>query len=64
MAFKIIYEFELTDKFPPVPVLKDCVVESKRLAAKIRQDGHFSLQSLVMLPLALRLLSNCLKEQA
>ncbi|KAG5551012.1 hypothetical protein RHGRI_009442 [Rhododendron griersonianum] len=46
MAFKIIYEFELTDKFPPVPVLKDCVVESKRLAAKIRQDGHFSLQSL------------------
>uniref|UniRef100_A0A5B7BCW5 FRIGIDA-like protein n=1 Tax=Davidia involucrata TaxID=16924 RepID=A0A5B7BCW5_DAVIN len=46
LAIKFIFKFELTDKFPPVPLLKDYVKESKKLALKVRKGGKHTLQSL------------------
>lgn len=48
LAVKFIFEFELTDEFPPVPLLKAHVMDSKRSAQKIRRSGKNSRQSLVI----------------
>ncbi|XP_050369946.1 truncated FRIGIDA-like protein 1 [Argentina anserina] len=41
-AIKFISEFDMTDMFPPVPILKAYVKESKRLAKKISEEGNNS----------------------
>lgn len=46
---KFIFEFELTEKFPPILVLNEYVESSKKLAVKIREDGCYSFDSLVMM---------------
>ncbi|XAR56767.1 hypothetical protein NMG60_11037355 [Bertholletia excelsa] len=46
VAVKFITRFGLTDKFPPVPLLKEHVKESKKLAKKVRQSGNNSRASL------------------
>ncbi|XP_062077651.1 FRIGIDA-like protein 1 [Humulus lupulus] len=46
LAIKFIFEYELTDKFPPVPLLKDYVKESKKIAKKVCKEGKNSLKSL------------------
>lgn len=46
LAIKFSFEFELTDKFPPVPLLKDYVKESKNIAKKVCKEGRNSLKSL------------------
>ncbi|KAL7130848.1 hypothetical protein ABFS83_13G160000 [Erythranthe nasuta] len=45
LALKFIFEFGLTNEFPPVPLLKDYVMYSKRIAQKIRKSGKNSRQS-------------------
>ncbi|KAL6999160.1 hypothetical protein U1Q18_000320 [Sarracenia purpurea var. burkii] len=45
LAVKFIFEFELLDKFPPVPILKEHVMESKRLTQQILQEGKISVVS-------------------
>lgn len=42
LAVKFISEFDVTDKFPPVPLLKAYVKESKRLAKKVCEEGNNS----------------------
>ncbi|PRQ32096.1 hypothetical protein RchiOBHm_Chr5g0042571 [Rosa chinensis] len=42
LAIKFISEFDMTDKFPPVPILKAYVKESKRLAKKVCEEGNNS----------------------
>ncbi|KAM1873489.1 hypothetical protein ACFX13_007317 [Malus domestica] len=39
LAVKFISEFGLTNKFPPVPILKSYIKESKSLAKKVCKDG-------------------------
>ncbi|CAN6557734.1 unnamed protein product [Malus baccata var. baccata] len=39
LAVKFISEFGLTNKFPPVPILKSYIKESKKLAKKVCKDG-------------------------
>ncbi|KAM6553839.1 hypothetical protein CsatB_014601 [Cannabis sativa] len=46
LAIKFIFEYELTDKFPPVPLLKDYVKDSKKIAKKVCKEGKNSLKSL------------------
>ncbi|KAL3851150.1 hypothetical protein ACJIZ3_013032 [Penstemon smallii] len=46
LALKFIFEFELTDEFPPVPLLKDYVMDTKKIAQKVRKGGKSSRQSL------------------
>nr|XP_027063774.1 truncated FRIGIDA-like protein 1 isoform X2 [Coffea arabica] len=46
LAVKFIFQFEMTDRFPPVPLLKTYVLDSKKLAQKVRKDGKSSRQSL------------------
>ncbi|CAI9756827.1 unnamed protein product [Fraxinus pennsylvanica] len=46
LALKFIFEFELTDEFPPVPLLKAYVIDSKENVQKIRKSGKSSRQSL------------------
>lgn len=46
LAVKFIFQFEMMDKFPPVPLLKTYVLDSKKLAQKVRKDGKSSRQSL------------------
>ncbi|PIA58141.1 hypothetical protein AQUCO_00500230v1 [Aquilegia coerulea] len=45
-AVKFVYAFELVDKFPPVPLLKDYFKQSKKVAQDIRNKGNHSIQSL------------------
>ncbi|KAJ0102069.1 hypothetical protein Patl1_04018 [Pistacia atlantica] len=45
LAVKYIFEFKLTERYPPVPLLKAYVSESKRLAKKLRKDGRNTLRS-------------------
>ncbi|KAL6205390.1 hypothetical protein ACLB2K_022650 [Fragaria x ananassa] len=42
LAIKFISEFDMTDKFPPVPILKAYVKESKRLAKKVSEERNNS----------------------
>ncbi|CAK9163864.1 unnamed protein product [Ilex paraguariensis] len=44
-AVKFIFEFELSDKFPPVPLLKEYLIEAKKLAKNVRKTGNNSRQS-------------------
>ncbi|XP_010060241.2 FRIGIDA-like protein 1 [Eucalyptus grandis] len=44
-AVKFIFDFGLTEKFPPVPILKNFVKESKKLARKVSKDGNNSRKS-------------------
>ncbi|XP_043693440.1 truncated FRIGIDA-like protein 1 [Telopea speciosissima] len=44
-AVKFIFAFELTEKFPPVPLLKAHVRESKKIGQEIKTRGNFSIQS-------------------
>ncbi|CAA0832441.1 Inactive FRIGIDA-like protein 2 [Striga hermonthica] len=46
LALKFIFEFERADEFPPVPLLKAHVMESKRIAQKVRKNGKNTRQSL------------------
>ncbi|KAK9268697.1 hypothetical protein L1049_000457 [Liquidambar formosana] len=46
LAVRFIFEFELTDKFAPVPLLKAYLKESKKLAQNVRKKGNNSHQSL------------------
>lgn len=48
LAVKFVFEFQLTDKFPPVPLLKEYLKESKNLAKKVCREGKNSLKSLVI----------------
>ncbi|OMO83688.1 Frigida-like protein [Corchorus capsularis] len=45
LAVRIIFEFGLTEKFPPVPLLKDYLNETKKLAKQVCVDGKNSLKS-------------------
>ncbi|KAF8410834.1 hypothetical protein HHK36_003371 [Tetracentron sinense] len=44
-AVRFVYAFELAEKFPPVPLLKAYVKDSKKVAQEIRKKGNNSLQS-------------------
>uniref|UniRef100_A0A1D1XYA1 FRIGIDA-like protein n=1 Tax=Anthurium amnicola TaxID=1678845 RepID=A0A1D1XYA1_9ARAE len=44
-AVKFVYAFELVDKFPPVPLLREHVNESKKIAQDVRKKGNNSAQS-------------------
>ncbi|XP_073298950.1 FRIGIDA-like protein 1 [Primulina huaijiensis] len=46
LALKFIFEFELIDEFPPVPLLKAYVLNSEKLAQKVRKSGKGSRQSM------------------
>ncbi|XP_057966410.1 truncated FRIGIDA-like protein 1 [Malania oleifera] len=46
LAVKFIFEFQLTDKFPPVPILISYLIDTKKVARKVCKDGNNSLQSL------------------
>lgn len=48
LAIKFISEFDMTDKFPPVPILKAYVKESKRLAKKVSEEGNNSKKAAVI----------------
>jgi hypothetical protein len=48
LAVKFIFEFELTEKFPPVPLLKSYLKDAKKLAVKVRKEGNESHVSLVI----------------
>lgn len=48
LAVKFVFEFQLTDKFPPVPLLKEYLKVSKKLAKKVCREGKNSLKSLVI----------------
>ncbi|KAF7831306.1 FRIGIDA-like protein 1 [Senna tora] len=39
MAVKYVFEFNLNDKIPPVPILKACVDEANKLAKRLSQEG-------------------------
>ncbi|XP_023525515.1 FRIGIDA-like protein 2 [Cucurbita pepo subsp. pepo] len=46
LAVKFIFEFELTDRFPPIPILKEYVRESKKAAKAVCRAGKNSLRAL------------------
>ena len=39
VAVKYILEFNLADKIPPIPLLKACVDEAKKLNERLSQEG-------------------------
>ncbi|OMP04273.1 Frigida-like protein [Corchorus olitorius] len=45
LAVRIIFEVGLAEKFPPVPLLKDYLNETKKLAKQVCVDGKNSLKS-------------------
>lgn len=49
LAVKYIFAFDLIDKYPPVPLLKTYLDESKQMAKKVCKDGKNSLRSQVIL---------------
>ncbi|CAI9088279.1 OLC1v1022568C1 [Oldenlandia corymbosa var. corymbosa] len=53
VAVKFIFQFEQTEKFPPVPLLRGCISETKKIGQKARRTGGRSgknfRQSWVML---------------
>ncbi|KAK7387148.1 hypothetical protein VNO78_27684 [Psophocarpus tetragonolobus] len=44
-AVKYILEFNLSDKFPPVPMLRACVEEAKKLGKRLTQERKSSNES-------------------
>lgn len=49
LAVKFIFEFGLTDKFQPVPLLKDHLLECKKITKDICKDGKNSIKAQVIL---------------
>ena len=47
LAVKFIFEFGLTEKFPPIPLLEDYLKETKKVAEQVCKDGNNSLRSQV-----------------
>lgn len=47
IALKFIFEFGLADQFPPVPLLKAHLTDTKKVAQNIRKSGKNSRQALV-----------------
>ncbi|XP_073134020.1 FRIGIDA-like protein 2 [Henckelia pumila] len=45
LALKFVFEFELVEEFPPVPILKAYVINSEKLAQKVLKSGKGSRQS-------------------
>ena len=45
LAVRFAFEFGLIEKFPPVPLLKDYLKETKKLAKQVCKDGKNSLKS-------------------
>lgn len=48
-AIRFIYEFELVDQFPPVPLLKGHAKYAKKVAKEIRKKGKNSFEAQVLL---------------
>jgi len=46
-AVKFIYAFNIVDKFPPVPLLKAYITESKKEAKEVRKKRNNPLQAQV-----------------
>ncbi|KAF5479024.1 hypothetical protein F2P56_005535 [Juglans regia] len=46
LAVKFIFEFELSEKFPPVPLLKAYLNDVKKLANKVSKEGNESRMAL------------------
>jgi len=46
-AVKFIYALNIVDKFPPVPLLKAYITESKKIAQGVRKKRNNSLQAQV-----------------
>ncbi|KAF5728449.1 putative FRIGIDA like 1 [Tripterygium wilfordii] len=44
LAIKFIFDFGLTERFPPVPLLQSYLKKSKRLAKKMCKNGNSSLK--------------------
>lgn len=40
LAVKYVFEFNLADKIPPIPILKACVHASKKLATRLSLEGR------------------------
>ncbi|CAL5202298.1 unnamed protein product [Lathyrus oleraceus] len=40
LAVKYVFEFNLADKIPPIPILKACVDASKKLATRLSLEGR------------------------
>lgn len=59
LAVKFVFEFQLTDKFPPVPLLKAYLKESKKVAKKVCREGKNSLKALVILLFTLEKRKHC-----
>ncbi|WCJ33038.1 FRIGIDA like 2 [Euphorbia peplus] len=45
LAVKFVLEFQLTEKFQPVPLLKDHLNECKKICKKIREEGKNSTRA-------------------
>ncbi|XP_027343732.1 FRIGIDA-like protein 1 [Abrus precatorius] len=45
LAVKYVFEFNLADKIPPVPILKACVDESKKLAERLSEEGKSLIET-------------------
>lgn len=50
-ALKFVFEFQLADEYPPVPLLQAYLMDSQKLSQKGRKSGKSSRQSLVILPI-------------
>ncbi|PIA38404.1 hypothetical protein AQUCO_02800245v1 [Aquilegia coerulea] len=65
-AIKFAYAFEMVDKFPPVPLLKDYLNESKKVAQEVLKKGNNSLQSqneaIAKETAYLRAMTKCIEE--
>lgn len=48
LVVKLIFEYQLSDKFSPVPFLKAYVKQSKKVAKKVCKEGNNSLKSRVL----------------
>lgn len=49
LAVKFIFQFELTDKFPPLPLLEAYISDCKEVAQKIYKNGKSSNRAVVIL---------------
>lgn len=49
LAVKYIFEFNLADKIPPIPILKAHVNESQKLAKKLSEEGKSPVSILPMI---------------
>ncbi|XWS11302.1 hypothetical protein CRYUN_Cryun38cG0072300 [Craigia yunnanensis] len=45
LAVKFVFEFGLTEKFPPIPLLEDYLKETKKVVEQVCKDGKNSLRS-------------------